>query len=101
VISKLMRAVDKRREIFIGLLDASAAFDCVDHDLSLRNLNIAFGIDVLQWIKLFLTKRTQQISYNGHLSSVGSLLSGVPQGSVLGRPNTPSGGRSANSNFPL
>jgi len=37
----------------------------------------------LQWIKSFLTERKQHVSYKGHLS-VGSLLIGVPQGSVLG-----------------
>jgi hypothetical protein len=86
VISDLLRAVDNRRVTLLGLLDLSAAFDCVDHEILLRRLNIAFGIDglALQWIESFLTERTQQISYNGHLSSVGSLLCGVPQGSVLG-----------------
>jgi len=46
----------------------------------------AFGVDgtALQWIKSFLIERTQQIFYNGHLSSVGRLPYGVPQGSVLG-----------------
>jgi len=64
----------------------SAAFDCVDHDILLWRLNAAFGIDgtALQWIKSFLIERTQQIFYNGHLSSVGRLPFGIPQGSVLG-----------------
>ena len=70
----------------LGLLDLNAAFDCVDHNILPWRLNTAFGIDgtALQWIKSFLTERTQQIFYNGHLSSVGRLLHGVPHGSVLG-----------------
>jgi len=32
----------------------------------------------------FLTDRTQQIAYSNHLSSVQSVLFGVPQGSILG-----------------
>ena len=86
VISDLLRAADNRCVTLLGLLDLSAAFDCVDHDILLRRLNTAFGIDgtALQWIKSFLTERTQQICYNGYLSSIGRLLHGVPQGSVLG-----------------
>ena len=86
VISDLLSAADNRRVTLLGLLDLSAAFDCVDHDILLWRLNTAFGIDgtALQWIKSFLTERTQQICYNGHLSSVGRLLYGVPQCSVLG-----------------
>ena len=39
---------------------------------------------VLDWVRSFLTDRTQQIAYSGQLSSVQSVLFGVPQGSVLG-----------------
>jgi len=39
---------------------------------------------VMGWIQSFLTNRTQQVSFNGQLSSKQSLLFGVPQGSTLG-----------------
>jgi len=39
---------------------------------------------VLQWISSFLSERTQQVAYNGELSTVQLVLFGVPQGSVLG-----------------
>ena len=45
VISDLLRAVDNRRVTLLGLLDLSAAFVCIDHDIFLQKLNIAFGID--------------------------------------------------------
>ena len=70
----------------LGLLDLSAAFDCVDQDILIRRLQLSFGIDgtALAWIASFLCDRTQQVSYNGRLSAVLSLIYGVPQGSSLG-----------------
>ena len=86
VMSDLLRAADSRRVTLLGLLDLSAAFDCVDTEILLERLRRAFGVDslALQWIRSFLVDRTQQVSYGGRLSSVGCLRCGVPQGSVLG-----------------
>ena len=69
-----------------GLLDLSAAFDCVDHSILLECLQSAFGLTdlVLDWVRSLLTDRMQQIAYSGHLSSVQSVLFGVLQVSVLG-----------------
>ena len=39
---------------------------------------------VFNWIKSFLTNRTQQVSVDGTLSDPAPVISGVPQGSVLG-----------------
>ena len=39
---------------------------------------------VLAWTMSFLADRTQQVAYNGQLSSKRSVQYGVPQGSVLG-----------------
>jgi hypothetical protein len=38
----------------------------------------------LQWINSFLSNRTQTVSVNGSHSSPANVISGVPQGSVLG-----------------
>jgi len=68
------------------LLDVSAAFDCVDHDLLLHRLQLSFGLRgvTLEWTRSFLTDHTQQISYGGQLSTSCPLPFGVPKGSVLG-----------------
>ena len=39
---------------------------------------------VIQWIADYLTSRTQQVVVEGEISKVANVLSGVPQGSVLG-----------------
>jgi hypothetical protein len=39
----------------------------------------------LQWTKDFLNNRLQQVLLDGHTSSTAEVLSGVPQGTVLGQ----------------
>ena len=66
-------------------LDFAKAFDKVDHDIvchKLRALGITGKVGV--WIKEFLTGRYQQVSANGILSDSSKVISGIPQGTVLG-----------------
>ena len=66
-------------------LDFSKAFDTVPHRRLLRKLE-AYGITggILRWIKGFLQGRTQQVIVNGSMSATAPVLSGIPQGTVLG-----------------
>jgi len=86
VLSDIYATADKQEVTLLGLLDLSAAFDCVDHDILLRHLRQSFGTGgtALAWIESFLRGRTQQVAYAGSLSAAILLLCGVPQGSVLG-----------------
>jgi len=67
------------------VLDFSKAFDKVCHRLLHHKLNF-YGIQGLtnQWIAAFLSNRSQQVVVNGEHSSPMDVLSGVPQGSVIG-----------------
>ena len=67
------------------LFDFSKAFDVVCHDIMLAKLN-AIGIQghLLQWIASFLRDRKMRVCIKSHISEPRSVLSGVPQGSVLG-----------------
>jgi len=69
-----------------GLLDLSAAFECVDHDILIHRLQRSFGFGgtVIAWIQSFLCDRIRQVSYADGLSAIIQLVFGVPQGSVLG-----------------
>ena len=66
--------------------DFAKAFDCVNHDLILQKLKFKLGIDgrLLQFIKEYLQGRMQQVSINGTISDSLPVLSGVPQGSIIG-----------------
>jgi hypothetical protein len=66
-------------------MDFSKAFDKVGHNRLLLKLN-EYGITgkLNNWIKAFLSGRTQQVVLEGELSYTADVLSGVPQGSVLG-----------------
>ena len=66
-------------------LDLSKAFDSVPHKRLLTKIH-AYGIQgpLLSWLRSFLTNRYQRIVLRGHYSSWTSILSGVPQGTVLG-----------------
>lgn len=86
VLSDILTAIDKQQVTLLALLDLSAAFDCVDHDILLSRLQSTFGLGgvTLGWIRSFLTDRSQRVLFNGSLSIEIMLLFGVPQGSVLG-----------------
>ena len=66
-------------------LDFAKAFDKVDHQILLTKAK-AYGIQgkIHDWISTFLTTRTQQVKIGEYLSDEVRVLSGVPQGSVLG-----------------
>ena len=77
-------AADSQKVTLLALLDLSAAFDCVDHDILLHRLQSSFGLagKVLDWLRSFLTGRSQQVLRDGCLSELVMILFGVPQGSV-------------------
>jgi len=68
------------------LLDLSAAFDTVDHDLLLQRLERQFGLrgTALQWVRSYLSRRTFRVLYGNVMSFIVYLMCSVPQGSVLG-----------------
>ena len=66
-------------------LDFSKAFDKVDFETLLKKLRkVGIGGKIGRWIHSFLTDRTQTVIVNNETSSPTNVISGVPQGSVLG-----------------
>ena len=66
-------------------LDFAKAFDKVDHRILLHKLNnIGIQGKLLKWIESFLTDRKQKVIVEGSTSELATVISGVPQGTVLG-----------------
>jgi Reverse transcriptase (RNA-dependent DNA polymerase)/Endonuclease-reverse transcriptase len=82
---KATRTVDNGEAFDAVFLDFAKAFDKVPHARLLKKLK-AKGIDgqLLNWIKNWLCGRRQRVALGGEFSTWIEVLSGVPQGSVLG-----------------
>ena len=66
-------------------LDFANAFDKVDHRLLLLKMKrMGFHEKLIKWIESFLTNRKQCVLLDGVSSLTAVILSGVPQGTVLG-----------------
>jgi hypothetical protein len=86
VQNDIFNAMEDGNVAALALLDLSAAFDTIDHEVLLGRLTDWFGIGevALRWIVSYLQTRSQIININGNYSLPCTLQFGVPQGSVLG-----------------
>ena len=78
-------AKDNNKAFGALLTDLSKAFDCLSHDLLIAKLH-AYGLELasLKILQDHLTNRKQRTKVDSFESSWEKILSGVPQGSILG-----------------
>ena len=85
LMEKLNTSLDKKQKVGLFMMDLSKAFDCVSHDLLLAKLYAyGFGKKSVKLIYSYLKGRKQRVKINSTYSSWKDIVSGVPQGSVLG-----------------
>ena len=82
----LLLASNQKKVSALILLDLSAAFDTIDHQILLTRLNSTFGFcgSALSLLSSYLSNRTQHVTIGNQSSASIPLTTGVPQGSVLG-----------------
>ncbi len=86
ITNDLLLASDQACISLLVLLDLSAAFDTIDHDILIDWLQNYTGIQgqALIWFRSYLSDRYHFVYLNGEASQLSPVKYGVPQGSVLG-----------------
>ena len=85
VTNDLLMAADVGSPSLLILLDLTAAFDTVHHDILLTRLHqIGLSASALNWFHSYLSERSEYVSLGREKSRTHTVTCGVPQGSVLG-----------------
>ena len=81
VFRGLLTALDNNKICILTLLNSSAAFDTIDHQILLTRLQQSFGIfgSALSWFRSYLSNRTQAVTVNGLHSQQTTLLLMFPR----------------------
>ena len=82
----ILRSLDEQRGIVLVMLDLSAAFDTIDHNLLLNRLRTRLGVEgvALRWLSEYYKDRTQATIIKDAVSGSLPLQFGAPQGSIIG-----------------
>ena len=81
----LYKELDNGNLTGIVFIDFKKAFDLVDQDILLKKLQIYnFDKYTTNWFESYLINRSQKVQFQTHTSEAYKIISGVPQGSIIG-----------------
>ena len=85
LLNEIYELIDNKYKVALVSLDLSKAFDTINHTLLLKKLE-SFNLNsaAIDFIHSYLTNRTQISKFSNFKSTEENILSGVPQGSILG-----------------
>ena len=85
LVDRILKDIDNKKLPLAIYMDLSKAFDTLDHNILIKKLQY-YGVigTPLNWFQSYLTDRTQYVEVNNESSSLQTILTGVPQGSILG-----------------
>ena len=79
------KELDEKGMVATVLMDLSKVYDCIPHDLLIAKLN-TYGIDSVGFLLIsdYLSRHKQRTKVSASYSSWYDIITGVPQGSLLG-----------------
>ena len=85
ITDELYMATEGKKISQLMTIDQSSAFDCINHDTLLRKLKLYNLSDsAIEWVRNYLSMRTQFVTIGAAKSRMRGIYKGVPQGSVIG-----------------
>ncbi|GFS02446.1 reverse transcriptase [Elysia marginata] len=86
IANDILMEIDARNVCILALLDLSAAFDTLDHEILLKRLEITFGVkgSALSWFCSYIADRAQKVILKAKRRSDTIMRFGVPIVFVLG-----------------
>ena len=86
VCNDILMNMNQQQVTLLVMLDLSAAFDTVNHEMLIKHLQSKIGLcgTPLEWFTSYLLDCSYRVTVNGKCSQRFHLNCGVPQGSCLG-----------------